>query len=65
MPQFVIMKNRKFVRIVDNAAEARDLILEDLQKTPRATYEVSRLIRRIRADRVPPRFTTVEEDLDP
>lgn len=63
MSRFVIIKNGKLVGRVNNAAQARARVLEDLQKNPRATYEVARLVRRISADETPPSFNTVEEDL--
>ena len=64
MSGFIILKNRQLMGVFESGIEARRAVLQDLQKSPRATYEVARLVRRIRGERVPPRYEVVEEDFD-
>lgn len=63
MSKFVILKNGKVIGRTENANGAREMILEEIKKTPRATFEIGRLLRRVSARISPPTVTVEDEEL--
>lgn len=64
MPEFIIIKNGKHVAArASSTRDARDKAVELIAESPRASFEVTRIIKKVSSARTPPRFTVVEEDM--
>ena len=66
MAKFIIIKNGKTIvgGISEDVGEVRSKALALVNKFPQATFTVARLVRSISAEKTPPSYTVVEEDLD-
>lgn len=65
MSRLVILKNGRPLPVrAGNAAEARDIIEQEIRRAPTATFEIARLLRRFTADVIERRIERKEEDLE-
>lgn len=65
MAKFILVKNgNTVVGIYDTPAEIRQAALDGVDKNPSATYYAAKLIRKVSAEKIPPSYTVVEEDLE-